>query len=105
MWPGLSRGLLTGRVSLPVAASRCDCEDRYSQKGAIMRASVGDRLVVRGTHVDEPVKDGVILEVRHPDGSPPYLVRWSTDGHEGLVFPGPDAYVEHLGATEEEATT
>jgi hypothetical protein len=22
-------------------------------------------------------------------------VRWSDDGHEGLVFPGPDATIEH----------
>ena len=68
-----------------------------------MRASVGDRLVVRGTHVDEPDKDGEIIEVRHQDGSPPYLVRWSSDGHEALVFPGPDAQVEHLGKLEEQA--
>jgi hypothetical protein len=68
-----------------------------------MRASVGDRLVVRGTHVDEPVKDGEILEIRHTDGSPPYLVRWASDGHEALVFPGPDAYVEHLEDGEDRA--
>ena len=60
-----------------------------------MLAAVGDRLVVRSTHIDEPVRDGEILEVTHPDGSPPYLVRWSDNGHEALVFPGPDAYVEH----------
>lgn len=60
-----------------------------------MRASVGDRLVVRGHHLDDPVRDGEILEVRHEDGSPPYRVRWSDTGHESLVFPGPDAYVEH----------
>lgn len=61
-----------------------------------MFAAVGDRLVVRGPHLDDPVRDGEILEVRHPDGSPPYLVRWSDTGHEGLVFPGPDAFVEHF---------
>jgi len=27
---------------------------------------------------------------------PPYQVRWTEDGHEGLFFPGPDALVEHL---------
>jgi hypothetical protein len=68
-----------------------------------MKASVGDRLVIRGTHVDEPVKDGEIIEVRHPDGAPPYLVRWSGDGHEGLVFPGPDAFVEHPSTSNDEA--
>lgn len=59
-----------------------------------MKASVGDRLVINATHVDGPVRDGEVLEVRGPNGSPPYLVRWS-DGHEGLVFPGPDATVHH----------
>jgi hypothetical protein len=51
-------------------------------------------LVLHATHVDGPVRDGEVLEVRGPDGDPPYLVRWS-DGHEGLVFPGPDASVHH----------
>lgn len=59
-----------------------------------MIASVGDRLVVRSAHVDEPERTGEIVEVKHEDGSPPYVVRWS-DGHEGLVFPGPDAYIDH----------
>ncbi len=61
-----------------------------------MYAAKGDRLVVRSLHVDGPVRDGEILEVSHPDGSPPYRVRWSDTGHESLVFPGPDAYVEHF---------
>jgi len=61
-----------------------------------MFASVGDRLVVRSNHVDGPVRDGEIIEVRHEDGSPPYVVRWSDTGHEALVFPGPDAEVQHF---------
>jgi hypothetical protein len=60
-----------------------------------MHASVGDRLIVHGTHVDDKVKDGEILEVRGENGGPPYLVRWE-DGHEGLVFPGPDATIHHF---------
>ena len=36
---------------------------------------------------------GRIVEVRGPGGAPPYVVRFE-DGHEGLVFPGPDAVVE-----------
>ncbi|HEY6798364.1 MAG TPA: DUF1918 domain-containing protein [Kineosporiaceae bacterium] len=59
-----------------------------------MKAVVGDRLVINATHVDGPVRDGEVVEVRGKDGEPPYLVRWS-DGHEGLVFPGPDAVVRH----------
>lgn len=60
-----------------------------------MYAEVGDRLVIQSPHLDEPVRDAEILQVRHDDGSPPYLVRWSDTGHEGLVFPGPDAVVHH----------
>lgn len=59
-----------------------------------MKASVGDRLVVRATHVDGPTRDGEVLEVHGEDGAPPYVVRWS-DGHEGLYFPGSDAAVRH----------
>lgn len=58
-----------------------------------MRAAVGDRLVVHGSHVDDHVRDGEILEVRGEEGGPPYVVRWSDTGHETLVFPGPDATV------------
>jgi hypothetical protein len=65
-----------------------------------MYAAVGDRLVIHGHRVDAPNRDGEILEVRHADGSPPYLVRWSDTGHEALVFPGPDATVEHAGGEE-----
>ncbi|WP_148616355.1 DUF1918 domain-containing protein [Nocardioides rubriscoriae] len=60
-----------------------------------MQGRVGDRIVIRNTHLGEPVRDGEIIEVQHEDGSPPYLVRWSDNGHESLFFPGPDAYVAH----------
>jgi hypothetical protein len=64
-----------------------------------MYAAVGDRLVVRSVHTDGPVRDGEILEVHGPDGTPPFVVRWSDTGHESLVFPGPDAYVEGFAET------
>ena len=60
-----------------------------------MIATVGDRLVVRSQHLDGPVRDAEILAVRGADGAPPYVVKWSDTGHEALVFPGPDAYIEH----------
>jgi hypothetical protein len=60
-----------------------------------MHASVGERIIVRPTHGDEPSRDGEILEVRGPEGTPPYVVRWSDNGHEGLVFPGPDTVIHH----------
>lgn len=61
-----------------------------------MRASVGDRLIVHGAHLDDPVRDGEILEVRGENGEPPYVVRWSDTGHEGFIFPGPDATIQHF---------
>ena len=63
-----------------------------------MNASVGDRIVVRGHRVGEHERDGEILEVRGPDGGPPFLVRWATDGHTGMVFPGSDVTIEHFEA-------
>lgn len=61
-----------------------------------MYAAVGDRLVIHGHTLGAPDRDGEILEVRHEDGSPPYVVRWSDSGHQALVFPGPDATVQHF---------
>lgn len=59
-----------------------------------MQAAVGDRLHVHGKAVGEPDRLGEIIEVRGTGGGPPYVVRFE-DGHTGLVFPGPDAVVEH----------
>jgi hypothetical protein len=58
-----------------------------------MRASVGDHLHVHGRVVGEHDHLGEIVEVRGENGEPPYLIRYP-DGHESLVFPGPDAVVE-----------
>ena len=55
-----------------------------------MKAQVGDRIILAGTRVDDPVRDGEVLEVKGTDGGAPYTVRWS-DGHTGLVYPGPGA--------------
>jgi hypothetical protein len=59
-----------------------------------MEAKVGDRLVIESNRVGQARKVGEVLEVRGTNGEPPYLVRW-TDGHEGLMFPGPDAHIDH----------
>ncbi|HSJ16834.1 MAG TPA: DUF1918 domain-containing protein [Solirubrobacterales bacterium] len=60
------------------------------------RVSPGDRIVIKGHHVGEHERDGEILEVIGEDGGPPYLVRWSDDGHVSEFFPSSDAHVEHL---------
>ena len=61
-----------------------------------MQATAGDRLIIKGHRVGEHDRDAEILEVRGPDGGPPYRVRWEADGHESLCFPGSDAVVEHF---------
>lgn len=55
-----------------------------------MKAQVGDRIILAGTRVDDPVRDGEVLEVKGSDGNAPYTIRWS-DGHTGIVYPGPGA--------------
>jgi uncharacterized protein DUF1918 len=59
-----------------------------------MHAVVGDRLHVHGNVVGHPDRTGDIVEVRDASGAPPYLVKFD-DGRTCLVFPGPDAIVEH----------
>ncbi|MGW7543159.1 DUF1918 domain-containing protein [Streptomyces sp. NPDC054770] len=64
--------------------------------GTSMRARVGDEVVVRGTAAGVVARDGEVVGVHHPDGSPPYDVRWAEDGRVTLHFPGPDACIRHL---------
>jgi Domain of unknown function (DUF1918) len=61
-----------------------------------MRASVGDRIVVKGHHESEPDRDCEVLEVHGTNGDPPYVVRWSDSGHQTLYFPGSDAAPHHF---------
>jgi hypothetical protein len=65
-----------------------------------MRATAGDRIIIKGHQLGEPDRDCEILEVRGDDGAPPYLVRWDDSGHEALFFPGSDASVQHFEHTE-----
>jgi hypothetical protein len=58
-----------------------------------MHATVGDEIRVHGRTVGSGEQRGEIIEVRGNDGAPPYMVRF-VDGHEGLIFPGPDCEVE-----------
>jgi Domain of unknown function (DUF1918) len=68
-----------------------------------MRASVGDRIIVKGPHLGEPDRDGEIIAVEGPDGSPPYQVRWVADGHLSLLFPCVDGIVERHGRIDRTA--
>jgi len=49
-----------------------------------MKASVGDLVYVTSTGT---ARAGVISELRHPDGTPPYVVRWLDTGAESVLFP------------------
>jgi hypothetical protein len=60
-----------------------------------MRAFEGDWIVVESPQRGLTRRKGLVVGVRHSDGSPPYLVRWTDDDRESLVFPGPDAHVVH----------
>ena len=61
-----------------------------------MHASVGDTLIIHANHTGEPDRSAEVLEVHGDEGGPPFLVRYD-DGHEALVFPGPDAVVHRAG--------
>jgi hypothetical protein len=53
---------------------------------------VGDRVCIQGRHVDDAARTGAVVEVCGRDGGAPYRVRFD-DGHEALVFPGPDCLI------------
>ena len=58
-----------------------------------MKASVGDEVVVESGVVAGAVRHGRVVELRHPDGSPPFVVEWGDTGERTLVVPGPDTRV------------
>ncbi|MFB7125687.1 DUF1918 domain-containing protein [Kitasatospora xanthocidica] len=62
-----------------------------------MHAAVGDRLHIHSRSVGMVDQKGEIVEVRGTDGEPPYVVRFE-DGHEGLIYPGPDCNIEQRQA-------
>ncbi|SHG50956.1 DUF1918 domain-containing protein [Streptoalloteichus hindustanus] len=61
-----------------------------------MHATVGDRIRIKGRNVGMREHVGEIVEVRGSMGEPPYRVRFD-DGHEALIFPGPDCLIEQRG--------
>jgi hypothetical protein len=61
-----------------------------------MHAAVGDTVAVPGRHVGEAGRLGLVVEVRGPEGAPPYKIRWD-DGHEAICWPGPETRVQHDG--------
>jgi hypothetical protein len=53
-------------------------------KETAMYAHVGDRLLVEG----DEARMGLIIGVTQADGSPPYIVKWLSNGHISMVSPG-----------------
>jgi hypothetical protein len=63
-----------------------------------VHAKPGDWLVIKSAALDRPTRRGLITEVHGADGTPPYVVRWTDNDHEAIVFPGPDAHIESPAA-------
>jgi Domain of unknown function (DUF1918) len=62
-----------------------DYEDiSSSRKGAVMRARVGDLLIVPG----RKTRTGLILRIVGQDGAPPYVIKWLPGGYIAMVTPG-----------------
>jgi hypothetical protein len=80
------RGLLSGVTQVR------HTEGAYGRRD-LVKAHVGDWLVIKGTTIDRPDQRGLITEVHSADGSPPYVVRWIATGHEATVYPGPDSVI------------
>jgi hypothetical protein len=59
-----------------------------------MKAQVGDHVVVEALHIGGDRRVGIVTEVEHEDGSPPYRVHWLSDGRTTLFYPGPEARIE-----------
>ena len=64
-----------------------------------MQATKGDRLHVHSNTVGTADKIAEIVEVRGESGQPPYVVRFA-DGHETLMYPGPDCVIEPATKTK-----
>jgi len=71
----------------PCHSARGTRYSRYSAEELMPRRKAGGVVGQRD-------RAGEIVEVHGGAGEPPYLVRFD-DGHTSLVFPGPDAVVEH----------
>ncbi|MFD4511167.1 DUF1918 domain-containing protein [Streptomyces sp. NPDC058457] len=88
-------------MSAPVSASakqtgRATTATGPEARGASMHAHVGDEIVVRGTGVGAVARDGEVVVLHHPDGSPPYDMRRADSGRLTVYLPGPGSCVRHL---------
>jgi hypothetical protein len=60
-----------------------------------MKAHVGDQLHMHGRVVGRAEHTAQIIEIREATaGQPIFVVRYE-DGHQTMIYPGPDSVVEH----------
>ena len=64
-----------------------------TRQAHIRHPRAGDRLIVRAHHQGQPQRDGEIIEVL-AGARPRFRVRWQDDGHESVVYPSDDVFVE-----------
>lgn len=65
-----------------------------------MQAAIGDRMHVHSRAVGQTEQVAVVIEIHGENGAPPYLVRYD-NGHEALIFPGPDCTIEHAKSKQQ----
>ena len=63
-----------------------------------MQAAIGDRLHVHSRAVGQSEQLAEVIEIHGRAGA--YLVRYE-NGHESLVFPGPDCTIEHADKAQQ----
>jgi hypothetical protein len=66
-----------------------------------MKAHVGDLLIAEGSDGRRTCE---IINLHGADGAPPYVVRWLTDGHVALMFPGPYTRLVQAGRESMESS-
>ena len=65
----------------------------------MVRAAIGDEIVVETETVGRTPRRGEVLEVLVTGGEEHYRIRWD-DGHESLLFPGPDTRIVHVAEND-----
>jgi Domain of unknown function (DUF1918) len=67
-----------------------------------MQVRVRDWLIVPVDRGGSHVRRGQVVVVPHPDGTPPYRVRWLADERESLLVPPPDTRLGHPSRTAQD---
>ncbi|MGH9185061.1 MAG: DUF1918 domain-containing protein, partial [Acidimicrobiales bacterium] len=59
-----------------------------------MQGRPGDRVVIEGNRLGTARRQGEIVEVLHGPSGDHFRVRWETDQHESIFYPGADSHIE-----------